>query len=43
MDFEHYLDTHAALLGLEITPDQRPGVVRYLQLAAGVAARVEDA
>jgi hypothetical protein len=42
MDFEHYMDTHAALLGLEISPEQRPGVVRYLQLAAGVASRVMD-
>ena len=42
MDFEQYLDTHAALLGLAITPEQRPGVVRYLQLAAGVASRVME-
>ena len=42
MDFEAYVDAQSALLGLPITPEQRPGVVRYLQLAAGFAPRVMD-
>jgi len=42
MDFEAYLDAQSALLGLPVTPGQRPGVLRYLQLAAGLAPRVMD-
>ena len=30
------------MLGLAISPSQRPGVVRYLQLVAGMAPRVMD-
>ena len=37
---EAVLDAQAALLGLPITPDQRPGVAQYLALAAGMAAPV---
>ena len=42
MDFEAYVDAQSALLGLPISAEQRPGVVRYLQLAAGCAPRVMD-
>ena len=42
MDFDAYLDAQSALLGLQITPEQRPGVLRYLQLAATMAPRVMD-
>ena len=42
MDLEAYVDAQAALLGLPITPEQKPGVVRYLQLAASMAPRVMD-
>jgi len=41
-DFEPYLDAQSALLGLPISPEHRPGVLLYLQLAAGMAARVMD-
>ncbi len=41
-DFEPYLDAQSALLGLPIAPEHRPGVLLYLQLAAGMAARVMD-
>ena len=42
MDFERYVHAQCALLGLTLAPEQLPGVVRYLQLAAGVAPRVMD-
>jgi hypothetical protein len=42
MDWDAYVDAQAALLGLPIAPEHRPGVVRYLQLAAGMAPRVTD-
>lgn len=42
MDFEAYLDAQSALLGLPISAEQRPGVLRYLQLAATLAPRVMD-
>jgi len=42
MDFERYVDAQCELLGLPLTPAQRPGVVRYLQLVAGFAPRVMD-
>ncbi len=42
MDFERYTHAQSALLGLTLTPEQLPGVVRYLQLAASVAPRVMD-
>jgi hypothetical protein len=42
MDFEAYVDAQSALLGLPIAPEHRPGVVRYLQLVAGMAPRVMD-
>ena len=42
MDFEAYLDAQSALLGLPISAEQRPGVLRYLQLAATMAPRVMD-
>ena len=43
MDFEAYVDAQSALLGLTITPEHKPGVVRYLQLAANFAPRVMGA
>jgi hypothetical protein len=42
MDIGTYVDAQCALLGLTLTPEQRPGVVRYLQLAAAMAPRVMD-
>ena len=42
MDFERYVHAQCSLLGLTLTPEQLPGVVRYLQLAASVAPRVMD-
>lgn len=42
MDLEAYLDAQSALLALPITAEQRPGVLRYLQLAASMAPRVMD-
>ena len=42
MDYEAYVDAQCALLGITLSAQQRPGVVRYLQLAAGMAPRVMD-
>jgi hypothetical protein len=42
MDIGVYVDAQCALLGITLTPEQRPGVVRYLQLAAALAPRVMD-
>ena len=42
MDLEACVDAQCALLGLTLTPDQRPGVLRYMQLAASMAPRVMD-
>lgn len=42
MDFERYLDAQCDALGLVLTAEQRPGVLRYLQLVAGFAPRVMD-
>ena len=42
MDFEAYLDAQSALLALPISAKQRPGVLRYLRLAATMAPRVMD-
>ena len=42
MNFEAYVDAQSVLLGLPISPEQRPGVLRYVQLAATMAASVMD-
>ena len=42
MNFDAYVDAQSALLDLPITPEQKLGVVRYLQLVAGFAPRVMD-
>ncbi len=42
MNHERLLDAQCDLLGLPIAPEHRPGVLLYLQLAAGMAARVMD-
>ncbi len=42
MDLEAYVDTQCALLGLVLTPEQRPGVLRYMQMVVGMAPRVMD-
>ncbi len=39
---EAYVDAAAAALGLPIAAELKPGVVRYLQLAAGFAEQVMD-
>ncbi len=41
-DMEACVDAQCALLGLALGAEQRPGVIRYLQLAVGMAARVMD-
>ena len=42
MDQDAYADTAAQWVGLPLAADHRPGVMRYLQLAQGMAARVMD-
>jgi hypothetical protein len=42
MDMEAYVDAQCQLLGITLTPEKRVGVVRYLQLVAGMAPRVMD-
>ena len=42
LDLETYFDNQAALLGLALTPEQRPGVLRYLQMVMTMAPRVMD-
>jgi Protein of unknown function (DUF4089) len=39
---EALMDAQCALLGLTLSPEQRPGVLRYLQLVVGMAPRVMD-
>ena len=42
VNLEAFVDAQSALLGLTITAAQRPGVLRYMQLVAGMAPRVMD-
>ena len=42
MDWDAYIDAQAALLGLSVAPEHRPGVLRYLQLVAAMAPRVME-
>jgi hypothetical protein len=42
INMEAWVDAQSALLGLTLTDAQRPGVVRYTQLVAGMAPRVMD-
>lgn len=42
MDMTAYMDAQCQLLGLELAPEHRPGVLRYLQLVATMAPRVMD-
>ena len=37
---ERHVDATAALLGLPLAPEHRPGVLRYFALAADMAAEV---
>ena len=37
-----YVDASAAAIGLPLAPGHRPGVLRYFELAATMAAIVED-
>ena len=41
MDHTAYIDATAALLGLKITAEQRPGVLSFFELAALMAAQVD--
>jgi hypothetical protein len=41
-DLGVYVDAQCALLGLTLAPEHRVGVLRYLQLVAGMAPRVMD-
>ena len=41
-DMEAFIDAQSALIGLTISAAQRPGVVRCMQLVAGMAPRVMD-
>lgn len=42
-DPDRHIDAVAPLLGLAITEAQRPGVRRFLEVARGMAALVEEA
>ena len=42
MNLEAYIDSTAALLGLPLAPEHRPGVVRYLQMVATQVPRVTE-
>jgi Protein of unknown function (DUF4089) len=42
MDTEAFMHQQAALLGLTISPEHQPGVLRYLQLVQAMAPRVMD-
>jgi Protein of unknown function (DUF4089) len=42
LDIEAYVDSQAALLGITLTPEQRPGVLRYMQMVMTMAPRVMD-
>ncbi len=42
LDIEAFVDAQSAMLGLTITAEQRPGVLRYMQMVAGMAPRVMD-
>jgi hypothetical protein len=42
MDHDAYADAAAQWVGLPLAADHRPGVLRYLQLAQGMASRVMD-
>jgi Protein of unknown function (DUF4089) len=42
MDMDAFVDAQSALLGLSLSAEQRPGVLRYMQLVAGMAPRVMD-
>lgn len=37
-----YVDQAAKLVGLEIAPEHRPGVIRYLTVVLGAAALVRE-
>lgn len=39
-DIARHVDASAALLGLPLAPDHRPGVLQYFTLAAGMAQQV---
>jgi hypothetical protein len=41
-DFERHVDATAALIGLPLAPEHRPGVVTYFGLVSGMAALVMD-
>ena len=41
MNHELYVDATAALLGLPLAPEHRPGVLGFFALAASMAAVVE--
>ena len=40
-DWDAYIDAVAPAVGLALDPGWRPGVARFLALAAGMAARLE--
>ena len=42
-DIERHVDATAALIGLPLAPEHRPGVLSYFALAAKLAALVMDA
>jgi len=41
MDHTAYIDATAAVLGLKITADQRPGVLSFFELAGQMAALLD--
>lgn len=42
-DPDRHMETMAASLGLEITPEQAPGARQFLEIAAGMYALLEAA
>lgn len=40
MDFDAYITQQAAMLGLPLAAEHRPGVRRFVELAAGMAEQV---
>jgi len=42
MDVERYAEAAAQALNLQLAPEHRPGVLRYLQMVAQMAPRVMD-
>jgi Protein of unknown function (DUF4089) len=42
VNLETYMDATAAMLGLPLQPEHRPGVLRYLQMVSSFVPRVTE-